>query len=125
MKTKMPKAVWVLDGEDFCRGIQQGGTCCLIGWASVVFLGIEQPQTSDFSRLPAPVKEALVQAVQTVSGQSQLPVSEASVYGFNDRGFYDDNRTTQHKTALARVWNLAMAKLGYTVGNPEAKRKKK
>ena len=88
-----PKEVPILT----CNNMHKGGlngprkTHCLIGWCHEVFPG---------SRVH--------RVICTLEDVIQHP----SIASFND----DSQRP---KTELARVWNKAMAKLGYVVGNPE------
>lgn len=98
-----PKTVPILEADDICREQLNGpgGTHCLMGWINVQFNGLREQSAG----------EVCVQfEVDRAVGES----GKVGFVAFNDwRGNSLD--------AVARVWNRAMAKLGYVVGNPEAK----
>ena len=95
--SKWPKTVPILEADDICRQYLHGdnGRHCLAGWKLVVF-GDARDQV--YERL---YEEAGVGAMNWIG-----------LTRFND---------TKPKAEVARVWNRAMARLGYVVGNPEAK----
>jgi hypothetical protein len=96
-----PAEVPVLTAKDIHRGDLDGprGTHCLLGWGLETF-------HDESARHEA--RRAMKQHIETVY---------SSVGVFNDDA---DNP----KTEIARVWNRAMADLGYTEGNPEAPKAK-
>lgn len=98
---RWPVEVPVLGPEDICRGAlsRSNGTHCLLGWKCKVFGYVGN------------VQRKVVDEIFEVSGRPP------SIPFFND-----DRRNS--KDELAKVWNQAMANLGYTVGNPEKARKK-
>lgn len=115
-KYEFPKTVPVLEAEDFCQAKCKDyvtDKCCLIGHASRTFLRKNNPVTDDYQRLPAQVRKALRNAIEEHIGHFPLEDESWSVFHFNDSFI----RTMDE---LAKVWNRAMAKLGYVVGNPEA-----
>lgn len=99
MKLRWPKEVPILTARNMHKGSfshQSRDDChCLFTWSMNVF----------------PVASSVRQMIRKT-------IRRKSIVSFND-----DPRNS--KSTLARVWNRAMAKLGYVVGNPEAKRKRK
>lgn len=95
-----PSEVPVLTARDICRTTFYDlcGRRCLLGWIG---------ETFTISRQRCAIA-AVRRAMETDS---------ADIAYFND----DVGNT---KTEIARVWNRAMAKLDYVVGNPEAKKKR-
>ena len=93
-----PNKVPMLTYRDMCRDVMNGqsDTHCLMGWAQVVF----------------PTEEMRCRAL------AAMQVGPGAVSQFNDD-------RTNSQTKLARTWNRAMARLGYVVGNPEAKNVKR
>lgn len=107
-KTKWPDEVPVLEASDFCRNVFHGygsqtGTHCLDGWRLEVF----------YAGSEVVVLDAIRFAAKAITGDRIF-----CVWDFNDDLDYS-------KAVLARVWNLAVAKLGYVGGNPEAKNLKR
>jgi hypothetical protein len=100
-KPKWPAEVPVLTARDIHRGALDGPnqTHCLIGWCSQSF--------DDFD-----VWDTAREKIAGRIGDGRAWISD----------FNDDPATT--KAEIARVWNLAMADLGYTEGNPEAPKAK-
>ena len=97
-KTKWPTEVPVLEAKDIHKGSFDGpnGTHCLAGWRDMTFGSPEgQPWNVAYD------------AISSECGD--LETME-----------FNDNEKTP-KARIARTWNRAMAKLGYVVGNPEAK----
>lgn len=99
-----PYRVPVLTGKDVCQGkffarTRSSGPACLLGHGMRVF------DTSGMA--PVAVCNALLYQIRSLVKRAD------SISRFND---------IQATPALAaRVWNAAMASLGYTEGNPEAK----
>lgn len=102
-RTKYPETVPVLEGRHFCRGaFMRGSRRCLLGWAGTVFSGRAT------GGIPGSVERRLRIEVNKSVGDRHETIA-----GFNDN---KENRLD----LLAKIWNRAMAKLGYVVGNPEA-----
>jgi hypothetical protein len=101
-KAKWPKEVPVLRAEDICRHRMNGahGTRCLLGWSI---------ETFGYAWL----EPAAQKAVETLEKECGCPYIDS---------FNDDRRNSL--ATVARTWNKAMARLGYTENNPEAKRVK-
>ena len=99
MATRWPKEAPILDASDFCRGTYHHGTkSCLLGHANN-FISPCGPKSAE-------VHAAIVNAM----------------WDFGWRGFWIDDFVDCRNNSLrlfAKVWNKAMAKLGYTEGNPE------
>lgn len=96
-----PRTVPILSAEDMCKGeFKKGDRCCLMGHANKF--------TDDqYRRLVIDVlTKVLIYEIRTET--SNIPE-------FNDKR----NRPLSY---LARVWNRAMYRLGYTEGNPESRR---
>lgn len=91
-----PKEVPVLTARDIHKGSLDGpnGTHCLYGWLY-----------KSFGAFSIPTK-----AFEQLRDDCGTPL----LGNFND---------SNPKRKVARTWNRAMAKLGYVVGNPEAKAK--
>lgn len=102
---KWPEDVPILEADDFIRGqLFAGQRACSVGWAIKTF----SPMDYDIDRN---VYSKLTETAKEMDAEFS---SGYGVYSFND-----DPRNS--KQLLARIWNRAMAKLGYVVGNPEAK----
>ncbi len=93
MSTQWPEFVWVLEAEDICKGQLNGpnGTHCLLGWCEETF-GDEFPEAD---------RKAVCVLYQLISDSISIFCS------------------TNPPWKSAKVWNQAMANLGYTEGNPE------
>lgn len=93
-----PKEVPILEAKNMHKGSYNGpnGTHCLLGWSYEVF----------------PINEKVSNRVVRAIFRTAR-IHESDIADFND----DKKRP---KTELAAVWNKAMARLGYVVGNPEA-----
>lgn len=107
-----PKEVPVLTGSDIFRGdyhSPSGRTHCLIGWAATTFRETYEkpPVINDGS----PFCVALA-AIQSCFTRVEFTGTHGYISNFNDGNPAKD---------VARIWNKAMTKLGYTEGNPEAK----
>lgn len=113
-KYKWPDEVPILSARNLCRHVLANGKGqrCLLGHCETAKLSTAESWIG-FMVFPK-VRLALLRAAR----QLGLEGAQHQVAAFND-----DKRNT--KTQLARVWNLAMANLGYVVGNPEAKAVKK
>lgn len=99
---KWPEEVPVLTARDIHKGGFDGprGSHCLVGWLDEVFPCWGEQQMR-------PYRAIRKQLPKLRGGSHMLP----SVWN-------DSPNVT--KTEIARVWNTAMAQLGYTEGNPEA-----
>ena len=99
MARPWPKEAPILEATDFCRGVYHCGTkSCLLGQVQN-FVGWQDGKSSK-----------VIVAIVSVMGE------------FGWRGdfvadFSDNKRNSL--SLLAKVWNKAMARLGYTEGNPE------
>jgi hypothetical protein len=116
METNWPDTVPILSARDICKGGFNAGhwpnyTYCLTGWAREAQLTV-----NPLAYKPSPrVWKALKQSVSEVG----LPPTVDVVRNYTDLFNVNDRIP---KPLAARVWNRAMAILGYTVGNPERKR---
>ena len=108
-KKQWPEKMPVLEGRNCCRGMLNGDndTHCLYGW----FL-----ETTRFywhwgekNAYVALFTNAIIASAEDVKATS---IGLCAVSSIND-----DNRNSL--AMLARIWNRAIAKLGYVVGNPE------
>jgi hypothetical protein len=111
MKKPLPKTMPVLTAADICREeFTHGEKHCLVGWARVAVTG-------EASWAP-PASQSAIQkirkALQEAGQELEAVGAEWGVIQMNDQ-------TKNRKALLARVWNRAIAKLGYVVDNPEAK----
>lgn len=106
MRYRWPKEVPILEADDFCRDqfVDRSGRACLSWRVATTF---------SHHHYDAVVHQ-LFRAAEMLGATGSYPSLVA----------YNDNRANP-KSLVARIWNRAMAKLGYTVGNPEAKRLKK
>lgn len=107
-KAVWPEEVPILEAKDFCRGAFDGpnGTHCLLGHCM---------QITEWRRyeLNAEFRNAIMSAARDLKAARVTCI-------------FDINDAKENSTALlARIWNLAMAKLGYVVNNPEARRTSK
>ena len=112
MATKWPDEVPVLVAGDIHKGWFNGpgDTHCLAGWWREI---CDEPSDS-YS--PSDVDEAIVEAAR------ELGAREADYKWGQSVSYINDGNP---KPLVARIWNRAMAKLGYVVNNPEAKYLKK
>ena len=96
MSTIWPKEVPILEASDICKYILDGpnDTHCLIGWCNAVF-GVD----------------CRVNARRVIEDAT----GSWNIIEWNDCA-------NRGKFTIANAWNRAMAKLGYVVGNPVAKR---
>lgn len=114
-----PVEVPILRDHDFCKGgLHRGDQCCVVGWGGWVFGGLDEIDglTTDqvFALIPKRVRGALARAFREIISPT-FKAREA----FSFAGLNDSDETPNRK--LAKAWNRAMAHLGYTEGNPEAK----
>lgn len=105
-KTIWPTEVPVLSAEDICRDeYDSGSKHCLCGWRWEVFgVSGNVPSLKVFHTVKAEIKAE-------------------TGFARGEEGFNDDQSVSLR--TIARVWNRAMARLGYVVGNPEAKNVRK
>lgn len=104
MSDVMPDDVPILDARHMCIGPSRSGSCgCLLHYAWSVFDwgGVT---TDALLRAHDDLETGVPEANERIWGE-RLPETGRSV------------RTT--RALAARVWNRAMAYLGYVVGNPE------
>ena len=106
---KYPKTVPILQASDICkRRHTNRETHCLLGWMDTVFLTKHDRYVPGRFDIRDKVRTALQRAIIKVASPAT-----SSIATFND------DPKTPYKT-IAKVWNRAMALLGYTEGNPEA-----
>lgn len=125
---KWPKEVPVLRAKDMLEGdyySPKRTKCCLVGHYSQVF-----ERHSNQSRIPhiSSVKpgscyayfiQAITKAGRSIVGKRETAYSPILWNDVECKNFAEE--THQDSNLIrARVWNLAMALLGYTEGNPEA-----
>ena len=100
-RRRWPKEVPILTGDDIVRRKMSscdGERHCLLGWKCTVFDLASHGHDATMRK----AQDALDSAAGT-----------CFIAQFNDS-------TRNSKDEIAAVWNRAMAKLGYVVGNPEA-----
>lgn len=105
VRTRWPKEVPVLTAKDMaigneesCRGKDE--PTCLALWTTRVF----------------GVGDAYEKAEAAICSAAGINRTNQEIFDYND------SHSRRHN---ARVWNRAMARLGYVVGNPEAKHVKR
>lgn len=120
---KYPKEVPILNGNDLKCGCSRPGSTrhCLVEWANLTFASKKDLRMMERGRgktldwqLPSvkPVYELLeweFQRAGILRGLSRYPARD-NVMSANDYSKPSFN---------AKIWNRAMARLGYTEGNPE------
>ena len=98
----------ILGPEDFCRGeAHNGDTSCLLGWMEHVFGYGTDLGGKD-------IGDTILDTIHEVFPNQYF----GSIPEFNDR-MIDGNGPQIPRGTLASIWNRAMAKLGFIVGNPE------
>lgn len=109
---KWPESVPVLGEGNMCIGPFKKGECgCLAFWCKETF---GESAKDDIPK----VSDALVKAHKALGSGVEIFPSAVEPYSTHH---IDEDRTT--RGMVARVWNRAMAYLGYRVGNPECDRK--
>lgn len=110
MKTDWPETVPVLEAGDICRGASRDGErCCLLQWRVDVFGSV----CSTKCQVPQQASLLIIRAAIEL-GASGIP---------HLGGIVEINDSPSNDSALlARIWNRAMARLGYVVNNPECTR---
>lgn len=116
----MPSEVPILDARDMCIGPIVAGRCgCLVHWCQAVF-----GESSKY-RIPD-VSSALVGAhLQLKTG---VVTNQARRFGAEPYATFIEHEGKVSRATAARVWNRAMASLGYIydddgkVINPECTR---
>ena len=111
---KWPNEVPVLGHENFCRGaFESGRNRCMTGWAHEVFAGDPIPTMPSCIEVDKKIEPVIVHSLRELKA-SRLDED----YEYVGIPAYNDNPRNP-KALLARAWNRAMARLGYTVDNPE------
>lgn len=107
-----PKEVPILEAEDICRGnFHRGEKACLSGWVLTV-INIQYPRFNDIIKrdcLQNKIRKSIMEEIIRIKS-----IDGPSIVLFNDNMLYS-------KKLIAQIWNKAMARLGYTEGNPERK----
>ena len=99
MTTTWPEKAPILEASDFCRGTFHTGTrSCLMGHVQN-FVGWQDDKYHK-------VNDAIVSVLRKRGWRGDFVAD-----------FSDNKRNSL--SLLAKVWNKAMARLGYTDGNPE------
>lgn len=109
--TDWPETVPILTAEDMCIVPLERGKCgCLSEWMSRCFDDVMWNSNDD---------ESLTVAM--IEAHNQLGTHVPKMNALNETYFtYQTNRFAKTTRVLAaRVWNRAMAILGYVVNNPE------
>lgn len=114
-----PEEVPILTEKDFCRNEnRKGDKCCLEGWLNRTFHPCgQEPVAIDYlypyqERVSAWRKALSI--LKSILGQV-YPDSDPFLVEYNDIA----SKRKGGLKLLAKVWNVTMAKLGYTEGNPE------
>lgn len=100
-----PKEVPILSARDMFKTHYDGpcGTHCLLGWVQEAFPGYFHDK----------VENAIERTMQESSNATHRKFAHFGIVYMND--------AILTKKQAADVWNKAMARLGYTEGNPQAK----
>lgn len=121
MKLKWPEEAFLVTAEDMQKvgnGLSKDGPCCLYGYVNVFISGDPRPYSSKDSTgeraIRMKLKKAIEKAITQLQGTAPLSSGWSTIVTFNDS-------PDVPLALVARVWNRAMAILGYVVGNPEAK----
>jgi hypothetical protein len=103
-----PKTVPILTAKDICRCSYSGpgNSHCLIGWQRKAFGHEYESKTARVVRL------ALCEEIGKPVVNSDAAFRPITLFNDNDK---------IPATKIAKLWNRVMAKLGYVVGNPQAK----
>ena len=107
-----PREVPILTGKDIIRGSvnsSDGKKHCLVGWMYVAFGRTNGGGCDDT------VWRQLLREINAARHPRKTKVKWSSVAVFNDRAHVS-------RAFIAKIWNRAMYKLGYTVGNPKSAR---
>ncbi len=113
MSSKYPEEVPILTARDFCKNIlHEGNKSCLNGWVYDTFLN---GHGYGYRNVCETIRRVCVDKLPDVPDKQKIHYTRLDE-------FNDHPKTT--KKALAEIWNLSMARLGYTEGNPEAKKLK-
>lgn len=120
MARKWPTSVSILASKDFVRGefdSDDNTKHCLIGWRKVEF-----DHDNDIPFCNA-INDAILEAARHLKAKTLLKEPHWKDTSRDYQGFvYTINDSKSNSTRkLARIWNLAVGLLGYTVNNPEAK----
>jgi hypothetical protein len=110
-------SVPVLEAGDFCRGTlhdNQADQSCLLGWLEDTFGDYGAKHHG--RQVDMVILETIKECFPGLQNDYGSPIT--SVAEFNDL-LVPGNGPAIPNGALAGVWNRAMAKLGFVVGNPE------
>lgn len=124
-KAGWPKEVPVLGDNDIRKyGMGSGGwdqSHCLLGWVNVTFYNSACPYAAPrVSFLEQKKRLVILGFVKKCLSDEILGHDCGTCTGKDNRiARFNDARSTP-LGEVAKVWNKAMARLGYTVGNPEA-----
>lgn len=120
-RARPPEEVDIVTAKDIYCGDLSGGKGhkqhCLLGLSKVNFgkgeRGVNLNSNSFYRESSAEmfVNRELRKSVKAFTGDMDVDVDE----------FNDENMGNAQRYWIARVWNATMARLGYVVGNPEAK----
>lgn len=111
-KEQWPKTVPILGAGNIHKGaLSDGkGRYCMVGWLDEVFGVHGFYDCDDLLQITDRKKRAEGAVMESLSEVSR----SVNIVTFNDN-------PRVKKSKIAKVWNRAMALLGYVVGNPEAK----
>ncbi len=111
MVAKWPETVPVLEPDNFCRGAEtRGARHCLVGWVEAAF----NEMAYDSNREIKVIDEICAVAEEFGAAGADEAAEYRSPPSVNDN-------PKNSRKLLARIWNRAMANLGYVVNNPEAR----
>lgn len=113
-KPKWPKEVDIVTEQDICKGMRHDGAGrhCLQGLLDNNF---GKCFKLNGTRSMAVYNEIRQKAVDAIYCEIQAERQESAdcIVSFNDKD-------VTPKSLIAKVWNRAMYRLGYTVGNPKS-----
>lgn len=124
---RWPRSVPILEADDICReNMTDGEKHCLMGWVRESFWkeNAEVAGRSEYYSIQRNVEKILFSEIRKDQGRPCECSSEPGLFDgkVNDEliAFNDSRRTKKER--IARIWNLAMAKLGYVKNNPMARK---
>jgi hypothetical protein len=142
-----PTTVPILEAADFCKGdFNKGETCCMIGWFREIFEGESKAEENaarentgmctsgirlygislkkKYKHFGTQAMQALMIEAKRVDKDAQFrifPSLDRNTHYTSENLIEFNDYVGRKNESLARVWNRAMARLGYVEGNPEAR----
>lgn len=91
---------------------------CLIGHQQIYMWSIDIPLTEDQNNVANKISDAILISANKILKANYHTISQANDIGCS---LAAQNMKCSANVLRAKIWNLAVALLGYTEGNPEAK----